>query len=118
MRECKTDWMPAIPVDMPFLTGSLLELLIENVAGELEAVLIESGGRLEPLVAMYNLSTLKFWEDCLLKDRLSIQRNIIKLNRKTILISDNDKSLVNLNSERDLNRVLSVLNGQMRCIQE
>jgi len=114
LRDSKTEWILLIPVDMPFLTFPLLNQLAQNASDCLDVVLIESGGRMEPLVAMYNKSALRFWEECLLNDQLSIQIGIKKLRYRTISVSEEERSLINLNSERDLIKILPELLGKMQ----
>jgi len=117
LRDSGTDWILVIPVDMPFLDASLLEMLLKSASNEFDAVLIESGGKLEPLLAMYNRKALSYWENCLTSGQLSIQQCVKNLSYKTISVPESQRSLVNLNSERDLIKILPDYFSQFQISQ-
>ncbi|MEI2666619.1 molybdenum cofactor guanylyltransferase [Rossellomorea sp. LJF3] len=53
MRECQAEWYAVLPVDVPLVTSSLMDRLVNKVDERYDAIVPVIGGKLQPLLALY-----------------------------------------------------------------
>jgi len=102
LEQCKSEWALVLPVDLPRLTSREINLLMNSPRDGYEVITLSDSGNPEPLVALYNKSTLEFWAQRLNDGNLSLHRGIKKLKWKPVLIPIGSQALTNLNTQEDL----------------
>ena len=102
LRDCRTDWALILPVDMPGLTEEILESMFRLISHEVDVVTLGSSGFIEPLVAVYRVVALPFWEDRLLRNELSPVKGIKKLKHRILNVRSPQSVLINLNRPEDI----------------
>jgi molybdenum cofactor guanylyltransferase len=55
LSVCKTRWAAVVACDLPFVTGSLLNCLAQNIDTYDAVVPLQADGRRQPLCALYNV---------------------------------------------------------------
>ena len=109
LRDCgKNKWALIMPVDMPYISACEIEELIKSVEKGLEVVALGWKGMIEPLAAVYNGDSLEFWEKQLKNGILSLQTGIKELHHKIIQVPPAAKALMNLNTPKELDRIIQL----------
>ena len=92
-----------ISVDTPLLSVSTLENLLDaHFRGSYDATLLESGGRIEPLIAVYNTDTADLIIDLLDNKNLAMKAYIDRLHYQLFHYKGSPEELLNCNTPRDL----------------
>jgi molybdopterin-guanine dinucleotide biosynthesis protein B/molybdopterin-guanine dinucleotide biosynthesis protein len=110
IRNAKNNWVCVLPCDLPYTSGKFLESLLSHCS-DVQAVVPRIESRVEPLIACYH-------KDCLpvIENRLqSGQNQVLDLLAvlKTRFIETESlppgwrRAVLNINSQQDLDRVLS-----------
>ncbi|NQU04546.1 MAG: molybdenum cofactor guanylyltransferase [Calditrichaeota bacterium] len=106
LERCRSEWALVLPVDLPYLTSQEINLLLTSTRNGYEVITLSDSGYPEPLVALYNKLTLKFWTRRLYADNLSLHRGIKKLKWKPVSIPVGCQALTNLNTQEDIDRLI------------
>ncbi len=106
LEHCRSEWALVLAVDLPHLTSQEINLLLTSTRNSYEVITLSDSGYPEPLVALYNTSTLKFWTQRLYTDNLSLHRGIKKLKWKSVSIPIDSQALTNLNTQEDLAKLI------------
>ncbi|TKJ40454.1 hypothetical protein CEE37_09065 [candidate division LCP-89 bacterium B3_LCP] len=101
LKHCETTWVLILPVDMPDLSVSDLNMLIQAVEEDYDVIAFKSKRGIEPLAALYSAQNLDYWQMRLQAGELSLKGGISQLSLKTV-IPTNETSLSNLNAPEDL----------------
>jgi molybdopterin-guanine dinucleotide biosynthesis protein A len=102
LENCGSEWALVLAVDLPYLISQEIDLLLTSTRDGYEVITLSNSGDPEPLVALYNKSTLDFWTQRLVNNELSLHRGIKKLKWKPVLIPIGSQALTNLNTQEDL----------------
>ncbi len=103
LSYAKNDWLAVAACDMPLLTSDYWQSLFGYASGY-QAVVIKTRAGLEPLAAFYHRSTLELIKSQIEKQDYSVQKLLLKLDLKTIDISQinqDPKVLSNFNYLKD-----------------
>jgi len=106
LENCRSEWALVLPVDLPYLTSEEINLLLASTRNGYEVITLSESGAPEPLIALYNKSTLKFWTQRLNDGHLSLHRGIKKLKWKPVQIPIGCQALTNLNTPKDLAKLI------------
>ena len=106
LEHCRSAWASVLPVDLPYLTSEEINLLLASPRNDYEVITLSEAGDPEPLIALYSKSTLKFWTQRLNDSNLSLYKGIRKLKWKPVLIPIGCQALTNLNTPKDLNKLI------------
>ncbi len=87
---------------MPHLARSEIEALLPSVDEHWDVIVLGYEGRIEPLVALYNVRTIRFWEERLHRRELALHRGIERLRTKVVNARDGSHTLMNINTPEDL----------------
>jgi len=102
LEHCRSEWALVLAVDLPYLTSKEIDLLLTFTRNGYEVITLSDSGDPEPIVALYNKSTLKFWIQRLHDENLSLHRGIRKLKWKPVPIPIGCNALTNINTQEDL----------------
>lgn len=108
LEDCATSWALVLAVDLPNLTLRELMKLATASRDGLDLLTLTKSVMPEPLVALYNTSTLPFWQKSLRTGNLSISAGISKLNWEGILLPSYSVALQNINTLHDLHAANAV----------
>ncbi len=103
LSASQTEYILVLPCDMPLLSHTFVELLIENINGY-EAVVPRLDGQLIAVAACYRRSTLMVLEQCMSAGLYKMQRFVRRVHHD-VLVLDNTplaRELVNINFLEDL----------------
>ncbi|MDP8239040.1 MAG: molybdenum cofactor guanylyltransferase [Candidatus Hatepunaea meridiana] len=106
LENCRSEWALVLAVDLPYLTSQEINLLLTSPQNDYEVITLSDSGDPEPLVALYNKSTLQFWTQRLNDGYLSLHRGIKKLKWKPAQIPVGCQALTNLNTQEDLAKLI------------
>src|SRR5699024_5197782 len=105
MEELESEWYAIAPVDTPFIRPEVYHRLLEAVETEHQAVIAQTGGRDQPLLALYHFSLKPMIKVLLETDRLAIQALLQNANVKYISYTESD-AFININEPRDYHRYI------------
>ena len=124
LAHTSTDWNFVLALDLPLVTSDLLRFIVRESRDEGEvAVVPRTGGRLQPLCALFHRSLLPEIQGALNHGQLSIHRLLERLNTgimnensgvRTITEADlaargfQPEMLTNVNTPEDLERVTQI----------
>ncbi len=98
--------------DMPFITTSIIDLVLNEVANA-DIVLPLISGRLEPLFGIYSKSCIQIWHGLINQKIIKLQDMVSYFNLKKIdldrLGQYNDIFLTNINTRADLEKAINIL---------
>ncbi|NQT33866.1 molybdenum cofactor guanylyltransferase [bacterium] len=106
LEHCRSDWALVLPVDLPHLTSEVINLLLASPRNGYEVITLSESGDPEPMIALYSKSTLNFWTQRLNDGNLSLYKGIRKLKWKPVLIPIGSQALTNLNTPKDLTKLI------------
>ncbi len=104
LGDCPTEWALVTAVDMPYLNSAELQMLSSDQIdyNNVDVLTLSSDGEPEPLAALYRVSCVEFWYDCLRKNKLSLRDNIRLLKWQFIPV--NPTILRNINRPEDIKK--------------
>ncbi|MFQ5334747.1 MAG: molybdenum cofactor guanylyltransferase [Flavobacteriales bacterium] len=110
LSHTQTQFNLLLACDMPFLSGELLNQLIQYIDGDSEAIVPVFKHTPQPLCAIYSKQTLYKFENYILQGHLKMRWIIEQLNTKYITIDRGldcyaPKLFENINTEEDLLRI-------------
>ena len=88
MSSSQTDLHFLTACDMPFIQAETAKEILGFYIPEIDAVIPEINGRLQPLFAVYHKRCLPVLSDCLLKKELKMTRFLEKIRVKVIKETD------------------------------
>ncbi len=106
LHHTKTQWLAVMPVDMPYLSKEVYDLLLQNIDKERPVVAVSKKG-LEPLVSIWPKSSEDMIRKFIEKKKYSIRHCLKALQYEGIYIADllvdpvNDY-FFNINTKEDL----------------
>lgn len=117
LSSSRTPWVVAVACDMPFISTDVLRVLLDARGDDVDAVCFESGGRVEPLLAVYRAALARVWRATLSEDpslRQLLSRFRARLLPESALraVDPSLRSLVNVNTPQDLTRYAVTLPGE------
>lgn len=77
MSEYQAEWYVVLPVDVPLVTGSLVNRLVSKIDERYDAIVPVIGGKLQPLLALYRDSVRERIYDQLVSEEYKMG-NILK----------------------------------------
>jgi len=105
----ETEFNLMLAVDLPFLDARFLQYLVTEARGSLAVVTVpESGGRLQPLCAIYRRQFAELAEQALLKGENKVDALFARTETRVIVQSElselgfHEKMFHNLNTPQDL----------------
>lgn len=102
LLRARTPWVLVVACDMPFVTAVIARALLERAADEVDVVVPERAGRLEPLAALYRASLGAQWLPTLTEEP-SLQR-LVRSVRFRGLTGLDACAFDSLNTPDDLSR--------------
>ena len=95
VSHAPTDWVLVLAVDLPYLTASDLQHLLNARTDTLDAVVATTRERMQPLAGCYHKRIEPVLRQCLIQDQRAVVPCIEQLAFKTVTLSE--ASLRNLN---------------------
>jgi molybdopterin-guanine dinucleotide biosynthesis protein A len=103
LAACTTPWLLVVAGDMPYLTGNLIDALIDATGDDLDAVGVRSRGLPEPLLCVLHTRVLPTVERALATHRFKASRILTDDGLRVRWIDAADpEALRNVNSPEDL----------------
>lgn len=100
MKAVDTPWIFIAAVDMPLIEASLITTILDETTDDVEAVITQTGDRLQPLFGCYRVSLADAVEERLQAKMLSATRFAMELKAKRIRLPA--LPLTNINRPTDL----------------
>ncbi|MFH1735552.1 MAG: molybdenum cofactor guanylyltransferase [bacterium] len=118
LRDCQSEWLLALPVDMPRLGAVDLHALISpgnefpgykpavpplrDACNHSDAIVFSLDERISPLPMIVQVKTLPVWEKMLTQGELSLQTGLAQLIVQKMEYSHHKERLRNINTPNDL----------------
>lgn len=108
-------WNLFLSCDIPLIESKVLTALIDSCNEKYDTIVIKHHNTIEPLCGLYKKSLLKFFEDKIHKDELSIVKALAELNTKYLDVSNqvdgSSNCFKNVNTSQDFNDLIKILYG-------
>ncbi|MBZ0265590.1 molybdenum cofactor guanylyltransferase [bacterium] len=102
-------WIFVLAVDLPLLQVQDINKLLEAEKSSSEVICLKSRFSLQPLAALYSLTSIEYWHELLEKRHLSLVKGVKELNFQSIFPPSGEQALFNLNTPRDVAIVRSII---------
>ncbi|WP_053075124.1 molybdenum cofactor guanylyltransferase [Ornithinibacillus californiensis] len=103
MEKVDSEWYLISPIDVPFLEGRILKMLLQKIEVGKEVIVPMVNGRVEPLIAVYHRSLKgKIIEQ--LKRRELAPKQLFERSQVVYVEIDDEKPFRNINYRDDLDR--------------
>lgn len=107
LEHSAADWNLILSCDIPGITGSVLNHLVENTPEKASVAFLSDGQNDFPLIAMYRKDCRKAFSEAIQKNELRLMNIIKKLNYKHIEVSSaENKDLNNINTQEELKNLI------------
>lgn len=113
LKAMEADALFVTACDLPFIERDTVKKICSLYDGTRDAVVLTSGGRMEPLFSVYGRSAEKYFEDALLSGELSVKRILEKMDVLTAeaeKISSRKDEFLNMNTFEDFEKIREVQN--------
>ncbi|WP_157842672.1 MULTISPECIES: molybdenum cofactor guanylyltransferase [Bacillus] len=105
MKRAPSQWYVVLPCDMPLLSKKMMNIMLDKRTKDVDAILPDAFGRVQPLVGIYYSSVMAILEKKLREDKLKMMEfiqdlNVTYLNENQLHIQDD--IFQNVNRETDL----------------
>jgi len=100
LKASKTEYILVVACDMPFVSATTINLLLENIRG-FDCVVPMVKDKLEPLCGVYSKSLIKVIEDQIQMKELALSNMILNSNYRIIYITNEVNDFMNLNTPED-----------------
>ncbi|MDQ6817517.1 MAG: molybdenum cofactor guanylyltransferase [Actinomycetota bacterium] len=94
--------------DLPFVTAEVVRLLVEAELGDAPALIVSSGGRIQPLLGRYQPKVTELLAASEIGPEVRVQEAIAALGPRVLELDDPD-ALFNVNSPDDLLQAAAML---------
>ncbi|MBI4525834.1 MAG: molybdenum cofactor guanylyltransferase [Deltaproteobacteria bacterium] len=101
--------------DMPLISASLVEWLLENHDPDLDAVIPRHAGGIEPLLAIYELSALPILEEAIRSGRYGLHVALEKARVRLVDVPTRfsvEREFANINTPEDYEQVVQFLEAK------
>ena len=109
LQHSKTDKNFIVSCDMPFITAEAIAFMLKN-SNDLEIMLPERNGQLEPLFGVYSKKCLPKWKTLIDNDCIKLQNMVTNFDLKMIDVSEynsfSEKLFQNLNTPNEFKNAL------------
>jgi len=102
LKASKNNYIVAIGCDMPFVTTSTIQLLMEKVEAY-DCIVPSVNGKLEPLCAIYSKSLIDKIEENISNGEFAMNRLIKGSKHLLIIFEENSPDFKNINTLNELN---------------
>lgn len=110
MQNQKADWYLVTACDMPFIRRVTAQALFSYCQDQVDVVVPQIQGRLQPLFAFYHRRTLPLIQECLKENELAIKDLLQKL--KVQIVAEEDLNVIS-NEFHNINNRSDVLENGM-----
>ncbi|MBM7570944.1 NTP transferase domain-containing protein [Aquibacillus albus] len=100
MTTLSANWYIILPVDVPFIEHWVLERLVSEIEGDIQAIIPVVSGKDQPLIAAYHCSVKNKIKNLLINGSRSMQSLLSEINVKKIEIN-RERAFININSRDD-----------------
>ena len=106
LKYSDTDYNLLVSCDVPLITESVLQKLINNYEENIDVIQLESHQKTMPLTALYNKSCKQTIKDLLDKGERRVRFAVSQLKTKTIILDDNLASTtININTKEEFDAI-------------
>lgn len=119
MSVREEEWYLVVSCDLPFLRTMHLQRLLENLNDRLDenrimnAVIAKTGGRLQPLLALYHKQTKEIWKDALDREDYRVMKALEKMTVKEVTDESwDDMTAFNMNTPADYEEAIEEWNSK------
>ena len=106
MKSAPSQWYVVLPCDMPLLSKEILNKMLQHKSLDVDAILPNTFGRVQPLVGVYHQRVLPILEQKLNEDKLKMMKFIQRINVKFL---DEDELNLRQNVFQNINRESDLL---------
>ncbi|MFS0654300.1 molybdenum cofactor guanylyltransferase [Bacillus sp. 179-C3.3 HS] len=110
MQKKQADWYLVTACDMPFIRKETAQMLVTYCSPQVDAVVPQIEGRLQPLFALYHRRSLLFMKECLEENQLAMINLLQKLQ---VHIVSEEELDVSPNEFHNINRRSDLLENDM-----
>ena len=106
MKSAPSQWYVVLPCDMPLLSKEIFKKMLQHKSSDVDAILPNTFGRVQPLVGVYHQRVLPILEQKLNEDKLKMMEFIQRINVKFL---DEDELNLRQNVFQNINRESDLL---------
>lgn len=100
MNRHAGEWYIVLPIDVPFIEKWVIELLVNHISHEVDAIVPVVSGKIQPLISIYHYKVKHIIKERLDGGSRSV-KSVLDACKVEYVSMDEDRPFININSQLD-----------------